>query len=412
VTTRATVLALLALAALPTAATAAPWSAPRSVTINGQAREPVVALGGPDAAAVAYIRHTGGADRAELRQGTVRTLRTPVILDRDARHGFDSPALVYSGHSALVVWRRFQAPDTRVLAFSSVSSRGAATDPSVLTGPPNSYEPAFVAPDALSFWHRTAAYVRTIAGGRPRITTRLPAGAAFESRVALLPDGTRVAVWPNAGAIYAATQAPGAVAFGPAARLSNPGGFARSPQLAVTPDGHAVAVWSQSDGVGRALVAAAAPPGGAFGAPVALTSDAAQALEVQAIATSAGDVVATYVSARADNPAGPLQAVRIRPDGSGAAQLTLSAPGERVRNVSLATDSGAAYAAWTTAGTSRRSIRVVRISGSIVGTRRTVSGSDDAAASPPAFAMTPRGRALIAYATKSARIRLVTRAAG
>jgi hypothetical protein len=144
---------------------------------------------------------------------------------------------------------------------------------------------------------------------------------------------------------------------------------------------------------------------------VQLTSGAAQALEVQAIATSAGDVLAAYVSARPDNPAGPLQAVRIRPDGSGAAQLTLSAPGERVRDVSLATDGGAAYAAWTTAGTARRSIRVVRISGAIVGTRRTVSGSDAAAAGPPAFAMTLRGRALIAYATKSARIRLVTRAA-
>jgi hypothetical protein len=31
---------------------------------------------------------------------------------------------------------------------------------------------------------------------------------------------------------------------------------------------------------------------------------------------------------------------------------------------------------------------------------------------PPAFAMTPRGRALIAYATQSLRIRLVTRRAG
>ena len=57
---------------------------------------------------------------------------------------------------------------------------------------------------------------------------------------------------------------------------------------------------------------------------------------------------------------------------------------------------------------SRHAVRVVRIAGTIVGTVRTVSGSDAAVAAPPAFAMTSRGRALIAYATTSGRIRLVT----
>jgi hypothetical protein len=54
----------------------------------------------------------------------------------------------------------------------------------------------------------------------------------------------------------------------------------------------------------------------------------------------------------------------------------------------------------------------VRIAGSIVGTVRTVSGSDAAVAARPAFAMTPRGRALIGYATTAGRIRLVTRRGG
>jgi hypothetical protein len=66
---RTTVIALLALAAMPAAAGAAPWSAPRAVTASGLAREPAVALGGPDAAAVAYVRHLSGADRVELRRG-------------------------------------------------------------------------------------------------------------------------------------------------------------------------------------------------------------------------------------------------------------------------------------------------------------------------------------------------------
>jgi hypothetical protein len=46
------------------------------------------------------------------------------------------------------------------------------------------------------------------------------------------------------------------------------------------------------------------------------------------------------------------------------------------------------------------------------GTVRTVSASDAAVAAAPAFAMSPKGRALIAYATTGGRIRLVTRRAG
>src|SRR5919204_5170564 len=165
----------------------------------------------------------------ELRPGSVDALRAPVIVDRDARHGLDSPALTFSGHVALMAWRRFQQPDTRVLEFASVSRGRVVSGPRAITGPPNSYEPAFPNPRLLTWWRRRAAYARTIEHRRPGVSTRLPAGPAFESEVAELPDGTRVATWPSAGAIYAATQTPGALAFGPAARISPPGGFARSP---------------------------------------------------------------------------------------------------------------------------------------------------------------------------------------
>ena len=84
---------------------------------------------------------------------------------------------------------------------------------------------------------------------------------------------------------------------------------------------------------------------------------------------------------------------------------TLTPAGERTRDASLAADNSAGYASWVTAGTGRHVVRVVRIAASIVGTVRTISGSDGAVAAPPAFAMSPRGRALIAYATTSGRIR-------
>src|SRR3954464_11311927 len=275
VTMRTTVIALLALVATPAAAGAAPWSAPRAVTASGLAREPAVALGGPDAAAVAYVRHLSGADRVELRRGTVDRLGTPTILDRDPPAppapapppGLDSPPLTYAGHDALLVWRRFRDANTRVLELASVTRAGTVGGPHAITGPPNSFEPAFSSPDLLTFWRRQAAYTIAIANRTAGAKTRLPDGAAFESVVAKLADGRLIAVWPNGGAIFSATRAPGATAFGAATRISAPGGFARSPQLALTPDGHAVAVWTQSDGTGRALVTAARPPGGAFGAP-------------------------------------------------------------------------------------------------------------------------------------------------
>ena len=411
---RVALIALLALAGVPAAAGAAPWSAPRSVTESGLSREPAVALGGPDAAAVAYVRHIGGADRVELRPGTVDRLRAPVIVDRDARHGLDSPTLTYSGHDALLVWRRFRDANARVLELASVSHAGAATTPRAITGPPNAFSPAFVDPGLLTFWRRQAAYTVAIANRNAGAKTRLPAGAAFESVVAALPDRTLVAAWPSGGVIFAATRAPGASTFGAPVRLSAPGGFARSPQLAFTPDGHTVALWTQSDGLGRALVSSARPPGGAFGAPTVVRPSSDQVLTVRALGSSAGDVLVAFVSARSDAPAGPLRALRLGPNGQASSPVrTLTPSGERTRDVSLAADNGAGYAAWTTGGVmSRHAVRVVRIAGSIVGTVRKLSGSDAAVAAPPAFAMTPRGRALIAYATTSGRIRLVTRRAG
>jgi hypothetical protein len=413
-TTRILLTSVLALALAPAAAHAAPWSAPRSVTVSGQAREPVVALGGPDAAAVGYVRHIDGADRVELRQGTVDTLRAPVITARDTR-GLDSTALTYSGHSALVLWRQFRNPDARVLQLSSVTRTGATTGPNAITGPPNSYDPAFVTPNLVRFNRRTAAYVRSIPQGRPGVTMRLPAGATFDAEVVRLANGALVAVWPSGGAIYTATVAPGATAFGPATRVSAPGGFSRTPKLALTTDGHVVAVWTQADANGRALVAASAAPGAPFGAPIVLAPSTARALTAQAIATTAGDVLVTFVSARADSPAGPLQALRLAPDGHATTPIrTLTPSGERTRDASLAVDSGAGYAAWVVAGNGvRHRVRVVRIApGGIVGTVRTVSGTDSAVSTPPAFTMTTRGRALIAYATQSLRIRLVSRRAG
>jgi hypothetical protein len=120
----------------------------------------------------------------------------------------------------------------------------------------------------------------------------------------------------------------------------------------------------------------------------------------------------TFVSTEQTFGAGPLQALRVAPDGHGSTLQTLTAPGERTRDAALAADSGAAYAAWASAGRVRHSIRVVRVAGPIVGAVRTLSGSENVVSQPPAFAMTPRGRALLAYMVRAGGIRLVSRRAG
>jgi hypothetical protein len=412
---RALVASLLALAAAAPAAVGAPWSAPRSLTVAGIAGEPAVALGGRDLAAVAYVRSVNGERRLELRRGATGALGAPVLLDRDRRFGADSPTLVFDGAVDLVAWRHARrlpsGEPTRVIALASVGPSGTATAPRELTGPPNAYDPRLVSPQLLVFNRRTTGYLTELESRQVRGTTRLPAGATFDVQ-ARLADGTLLAVWTQSGAVFSAAKAPGALAFGAVARLSPARGYARSPQLAVTTDGHAVAVWTQSDASGRALLAAARPPGGTFGAPTVLAAAAAEAVSTRAVATTAGDVFVTYVASGRFAGAGPLYALRVAPDGRAATPVRmLTAPGERTRDVSLAVDSGAGYAAWTTAGRGRRAVRVVRVApGAIVGAVRTVSGRDDVQSGPPAFAMSTDGRALIAYATKSNRIRLVTRA--
>ena len=174
-------------------------------------------------------------------------------------------------------------------------------------------------------------------------------------------------------------------------------------------------VWTQSDGVGRALVTAARPPGGAFGAPTTVLPSSEQVLTVRALGSSAGDVlVAFVVGARRRRLPGPLRALRLGPDGLAASSVrTLTPPGERTRDVALAADGSAGWAAWATGGT-----RAATPSASCASPARSSARSAPsraptrAVAARPAFAMTARSRALIAYATTSGRIRLVTKRAG
>jgi hypothetical protein len=94
-------LAVVALAVLaPATASGAAWSAPRTVASSGDSSSPSVALDDRGHAAVAYVRSPGGARRAEVRRGSLRSwLGAPVVLDRSV-HAVDSSAVAFDEGAA------------------------------------------------------------------------------------------------------------------------------------------------------------------------------------------------------------------------------------------------------------------------------------------------------------------------
>ena len=414
---RIALIALLALAAVPAAAGAAPWSAPRAVTESGLAREPAVALGGPDAAAVAYVRHLGGADRVELRRGHGRPpAARPMIVDRDARHGLDSPTLTYAGHDALLVWRRFRDANTRVLELASVTRAGAVERPAGDHRPAERLQPRL---------RRSRPTDLLAPPGRLHDRDRQPdrrredapaGGRRVRVRGRALPDGTLVAAWPSGGAIFAATRAPGASAFGAATGISAPGGFARSPQLALTPDGHARRGLDAVRRHGaRPRVGGAARRRRVRGADGRCVPRASRSSRSERSAAARATSSSPSCPHAPTSAAGPLRALRLGPNGlavepgadadaAGRADARRVARRRRRRRLRRMGHRRGDEPSRRP----RRADRPARSSGRCA----SVSGSDGAVAAPPAFAMTPRERALIAYATTSGRIRLVTRRAG
>jgi len=179
-----------------------------------------------------------------------------------------------------------------------------------------------------------------------------------------------------------------------------------------------VVAWVQNAGDGNALLTAARPRGGAFGAPREVVAATAGAFSPRLVATSDGRVVASYVAtgSRAGwgSRSGSPHALALGPDGTlVGTDLSLGAAGERARDAALAADAGAAWVAWTATAPGPDPVHVRRLApGGILGRLQKVSGRDDVASTAPNLAMARSGRALLAYTTRDGRMRYVTRDAG
>ena len=404
--------AVLALLGALAPAASASWSAARALTASGAATPAVVALSGPDRMAALYVRSLGGQDRVELRRGTEDRLGPPTVIERDRGGRLDSPALHVDRDRALTVWRRLGAG----LGAASVPFSRGPNDPRTLTGRGMFYDPRFVAPDLLTWHSRRQGSVRERLGGTFGVTTRLPTGATFGAALVVDRDGGLVVAWPQDGRILVA-QRPAGGAFGPPVRLSGDG-YARTPVLAVTANGAVVAAWVQNAGEGNALMVAARPRGGGFGAARELAPAAEGAVSPRALGTSDGAILLSYVASGARVGwvvrRGPLRVLRAGPDGVPAGRtLTLTPDEERTRDAALAADASAAWVAWAGTREGRDPLHVRRLAtGGILGRLRTLSGRDDVAPGPPAFAMTRSSRALLTYARRDGRLRYVWRSPG
>jgi hypothetical protein len=373
---RSVVLALIALAIAPSAAAAASWSAPQPLTRAGDAFGPALANGTNGGVAVAYTRRLGSAQRVELRNGTLRgTLRAPVVLDSSQHAIFDPAVAINFDGRAVVAWRRFVDRNHRVRA-TSVRRDGHVGPVRALSGSGESaYAPAFL-PSAdgqvyLGWPRRTFGQFVPFANGAFQPFASSEFAAIGNDPVAAVDStGTIVLVWAVGGRIEAATGRPGAGFSAPSVLASS----GRAPQATVLPDGTIVAAWTTNAGV----VAAARPPASAFGAPVSVVGQPVMAARI--IASAAGEVMVAFVDASPH-----LRLQRLTP-ALGAVGATIDlGEGDETRDVALARDPSAVFAAWTERSTG--AVRVRRIApGGIIGPPRTIASRSLLRGQPPATA--------------------------
>ena len=379
--------ALFAAAALPSSALAGSWSTERAATQAGTAYDPSVAADARGRIALGWGRQLGDVRRAEVRRGTLRRfLRGPALVLDSTTGNLDSVTVALSGNASLlaVAWRRRQDAAQRLFG-ATLTLNGMVDGATPLTpnGPESAYFPRFVTDgdNALRLiWDR-----RTSSAGRVLRGTGFDAPFAVPGRgvnsgpaIAVDPDGTTVAVWTDGGRVLTAS-APAGGAFGPSVVLSA-AGYAREPQAVTTDGGDVVAAWLSSSGEGNAILAAARPRDGEFGATVALAGHEERAFSPRLAATSAGEVLVAYLSTSVNRGFGGGRGVvrlrrldgREQPAGS---RIRLSPSGVRAIEPAIAHDGiGSAHAAWTDSAGRRSTVQAKRIApGGITGPVRTLS---------------------------------------
>jgi hypothetical protein len=360
---RTVLIALLALAIVPSGAAAASWSAPQALTRAGDAFSPALANGTNGGVAIAYVRQLGGTERAELRNGTLRgTLRAPVVLDSSQHAIFDPAVTINFDGRSVVAWRRYLDGNHRVRA-TSVRRDGHVGPVRALSGGGESaYAPAFL-PSAdgqvyLRWPRRTfGQFVPFANGGFQPFTSSAFAAIGDDPVAAVDSTGAIVLVWSAGGHLMTATGRPGGE-FSAPSQLAAAG---RDPQVTVLPDGTVVAAWTTDAGV----VAASRPPGGGFGAPVTVVDGAVSAARI--IGSAAGEVMVAFVDVSRQ-----LRLQRLTPVLARVGAVFDLGAGDVTLDVALGRDPSAVFAAWTERSTGAVRVRRIAPAG-IIGPARSLA---------------------------------------
>jgi ABC-type phosphate transport system substrate-binding protein len=166
--------------------------------------------------------------------------------------------------------------------------------------------------------------------------------------VAIDDGGDAVAVWQHdngPSSVIQTASRPAGGAWSAPAGLSLPVSDVGDSQVVVDPAGDAVAIWTIFNGANYIIQTASRPAGGAWSAPVGLSSAGQNAGGVRAAINGSGDVVATWI--RFDGPDDIVQTASRPAGGAWSAPVDLSSASEQGEGAQIAVDgSGGAVAVW------------------------------------------------------------------
>ncbi len=277
---------------------------------------PQVALAPGGGAVVAWLRFDGATTVVEAAlRPPGGAFGAPVALSEPGRSAFAPRVAVQGGGRVVIAWNRSDGRLTRIEAAVGTLAGGLSPSGPISAPGEDAYDPQ-VAPlpagGALIAWTRSDGAVtrtelaRLGADGSagPPATLSAPGADATQPQVAVDGAGAALVAWRRgpAGAERVqvlARSAAGAVAE--PADLSPSGVGAAEPRLALDAAGRAVVAWRRTDGSDPRVQIATRDPGGAFGAPVDVSTRGAVIAEPRVALDGGGNGVVAWRRADGDD---------------------------------------------------------------------------------------------------------------
>jgi hypothetical protein len=352
------------------------WFAPVNLSAAGQ---DAIAVRGIDTGPHVGVDGQGNAVAVWTRSNGTNTIvqaaarpaggawQAPVNLSAAGQNAGAPHVAVDGQGNAVAVWTRDTGTNTIVQAAARPAG-GAwqapinlpAADLSIASDPQVAVD---AQGNAVAVWTQDS---RVLAAARPAggawqapVNLHDPNQNAHFPQIAVNARGDVVAVWRNddLGLAQAAVR-PAGGAWQTPFTVSRTGSNAHPPQVAIDAQGNAVVVSEHFDGTNDIVQAAARPAGGAWQAPVALTTNDVRSLDPQVAVDARGNAVAVWLSS--DDTTGDftnaILHAAVRPAGGAwQAPINLSAAGQNAGAPQVAVNAqGNAVAVWTRFdGTSR-----------------------------------------------------------